>query len=93
MSQESKLPFLLARVGVLSLPLSCLYLQAVMNGRDTVGGDATQLVISTILELGLSASSLKTQLWASMIASLLPKHRILVCPVPLGRHIRTLTNV
>ncbi|KAL8896370.1 MAG: hypothetical protein Q9207_007736 [Kuettlingeria erythrocarpa] len=77
-SQEGKLPFLLARVGVLSLPLSCLYLQAVMHGRDMAGGDATQLVVSTILELAPSASPLKTQLWASMIASLLPKHRILL---------------
>lgn len=89
---EGRLPFLLANVGVLNLSISSLYLQAIMNGSDRVDEDATQLVVSTISEMIPSASLLKTQLWASMISSLPPKQRILVCLVPLGWYSKLLTS-
>lgn len=90
--QEGRLPFLLTNVGVLNLSISSLYLQVVMNGRDRVGEEAPQLVISAISEMVPSASSLKTQLWASMISSLPPRQRILVCLVPLGWCNKLLTS-
>ncbi|KAL8983564.1 MAG: hypothetical protein Q9177_004941, partial [Variospora cf. flavescens] len=66
---------LLLKVGILSLPTSCLYLQGIIKEKSESGENTSELIVSTMLGMVSSSSTLQTELWAIMISALPSEQR------------------
>ncbi|KAL8969369.1 MAG: hypothetical protein Q9197_004381 [Variospora fuerteventurae] len=66
---------LLLKVGILSLPTSCLYLQGIIKEKSESGENTSELIISTMLGMVSSSTTLQIELWAIMISALPSEQR------------------